>query len=221
MGRPDLERLSREELIELVLRLQRPGKTSRTSSKPPSTDRKERRDASRPGGAKPGPEGHGRMLSEVFDRAIDHRPDTCTGCCAALPADLAAETVSEHDTVELPPTAPVVERHRRLAVRCSSCGMRVAVALPDAAKGTPFGARIHAIATCPKTFQALSHERLQRAFADLFGLTISQGGLMNMLRRAQLHFASGRDDAVSKLRQASVVSSDETGVRIEGSNACH
>ena len=221
MGRPDLERLSREELIELVLRLQRPGKTSRTSSKPPSTDRKERRDASRPGGGKPGHEGHSRILSETFDRAIDHRPDTCTGCRAALPADLAAETISEHDTVELPPITPVVERHRRLAVRCPSCGVRVAAALPNAAKGTPFGARIHVIATYLKTFQALSYERLQGAFADLFGLTISQGGLTNMLRRAQEHFASGRDDAVSKLRQANVVSSDETGVRIEGSNAYH
>ena len=38
MGRGDLERLSKEELIELVLRLQRPEKTSHTSSKPPSTD---------------------------------------------------------------------------------------------------------------------------------------------------------------------------------------
>ncbi|ACL58363.1 hypothetical protein [Methylobacterium nodulans] len=40
MGRRELERLSKEEMIELVLRLQRPDKTSRTSSKPPSTDRK-------------------------------------------------------------------------------------------------------------------------------------------------------------------------------------
>jgi transposase len=44
MRRDDLERLSRDELIELVLRLQRPDKTSRTSSKPPSTDRKEKRE---------------------------------------------------------------------------------------------------------------------------------------------------------------------------------
>lgn len=54
MDRPDVERLSREELIELVLRVQRPPKTSRTSSKPPSIDRKERREAPRPGGGKPG-----------------------------------------------------------------------------------------------------------------------------------------------------------------------
>lgn len=75
-------------------------------------------------------------------------------------------------------------------------------AVPDAAKGTPFGARIHAIATYLKTFQALSYERLQGALADLFGLTISQGGLMNMLRRAQEHFVDGREAAVLKLRQA-------------------
>ena len=43
MGRSELERLSKEELIELVLRLQRPAKTSRTSFKPPLTDRKEQR----------------------------------------------------------------------------------------------------------------------------------------------------------------------------------
>ena len=44
MSRDELERLSKAELIDLVLRLQRPEKTSRTSSKPPSTDRKERRE---------------------------------------------------------------------------------------------------------------------------------------------------------------------------------
>jgi transposase len=34
MNRDDLQRLSKDDLIELVLRLQRPDKTSRTSSKP-------------------------------------------------------------------------------------------------------------------------------------------------------------------------------------------
>ncbi|MEF2559198.1 transposase, partial [Aurantimonas sp. C2-5-R2] len=51
------------------------------------------------------------------------------------------------------------------------------------------------------------------------GLTISQGGLMNILRRSQMAFAPERDAAVAALRRARVVASDETGVRIEGSNA--
>ena len=68
---------------------------------------------------------------------------------------------------------------------------------------------------------ALSYERLQAALSDLFGLTLSQGGLMNLLQRAQGRFRSGREVAVSALRRAAVVASDETGVRIEGSNAFH
>ena len=42
MERSDLQRLSKDELIDLVLRQQRPAKTPRTSSKPTSMDREER-----------------------------------------------------------------------------------------------------------------------------------------------------------------------------------
>ncbi|GJE43754.1 IS66 family transposase ISMno4 [Methylobacterium soli] len=56
---------------------------------------------------------------------------------------------------------------------------------------------------------------------NLFGLTLSQGGLMNLLRRAQGCFRAGRDAAIATLRKAEVVACDETGVRIEGSNAYH
>jgi transposase len=221
MGRDELERLSKAELIELVLRLQRPEKTSRTSSKPPSTDRKQQRERSKPGGAKPGHEGHSRRLSEWADRVVDHRPEQCPCCRGALGLDLPSEVVSVHDRIDVPEVKPLIERHRRLAVRCPACGTHVVAAVPPAIRGTPFGPRLHAVATYLKTFQALSYERLQAVLSDLFGLTISQGGLMNMLRRAQGCFQIRRDDAVAALRRAEIVASDETGVRIEGANAYH
>ena len=221
MGRSDLERLSREELIELVLRLQRPEKTSRTSSKPPATDRKERREQAKPGGAKPGHEGHSRMMSDDPDEVVAHRPDRCSCCGGSLPGELPAEVVSIADRIELPAVVPVVTQHRRLALHCPWCGTRTVAPVPKEARGTPFGPRLHAVATYLKSFQALSYERLQATLSDLFGLTLSQGGLMNLLRRAQARFQSGREAAVSALRRAEVVASDETGVRIEGSNAYH
>src|SRR3954466_6641177 len=107
MSRDELERLSKDELIDLVLRLQRPAKTSRTSSKPPATDRKEKRENAKPGGAKPGHEGHSRILSEQPDRVIDHRPDDCPACGAALGADLPAAPVGVQEQVELPVIKPV------------------------------------------------------------------------------------------------------------------
>src|ERR671920_364431 len=172
MGRGELERLSKEELIELVLRFQRPEKTSRTSSKPPSTDRKEQRERSKPGGAKPGHEGHSRVMSEAPDAVVEHRPGQCSGCGAALPADLPAETASVHEQIDVPEVRPIITHHPRLAVSCPTCGRRVVAPLPEAARSTPFGPRLHAVATYLKTFQALSYERLQATLADLFGLTL-------------------------------------------------
>ncbi len=172
-----------------MLRLQRPEKTSRTSSKPPATDRKEQREHSKPGGAKPGHEGHSRVVSDDPDAVVQHRPEACACCGASLHAALPAEIVSVSEQIELPAVAPIVTQHRRFAVRCPSCGERGVA--PEAARGTPFGPRKHAVATDLKTFQAHSYERLQAALSNLFGLTLSQGGLMNLLRRAQRLLRSG------------------------------
>ena len=109
MSRGDLERLSKEAPIELALKLHRPEKTSRTSSKPPATDRKERREKSRPGGAKPGHEGHKRAPTPDPDQVVEHRPCAHSSCGEPLPADLPAEVVSVHERIDLPLVCPAVE----------------------------------------------------------------------------------------------------------------
>jgi transposase len=137
----------------------------------------------------------------------------------ALARDLPAEAAGVWERIELPEVRPQVVHHHRLAVRCPGCGTRAVAPVPIS--GTPFGPRLHAVATYLKTYQALSYERLQAALADLFGLRLSQGGLMNLLRRAQGRFQAGREAAVAALRRAEVVASDETGVRIEGCTGYH
>ena len=127
--------------------------------------------------------------------------------------------IGEYDEIDLPEIKPVVKRHRRLKCRCAQCGKTSAAHLPQAAHGTPFGTRIHALALYLKSHQLFSYERLQGVFADLFGLTLSQGALMNMFQRTAPVFATGRDKALAALRRADAVACDETGVRIEGCNA--
>ena len=218
MNREELEALTKPELIDLVLGMQRPNKTSRTSSKPPSTDRKAKRDSSRPGGAKPGHKGHARALAEAPDAHEDHRPAHCQHCGLPFGEDATAEVVGEYDEIDLPPVKPLVRRHRRLACRCATCGKATSAPVPQAAQGTPFGRRIHALALYLKTNQLFSYQRLQGVFGDLFGLDISQGALMNMFKRTAPVFAARRDDALLALRRADVVACDETGMRIEGCN---
>ena len=113
MDRTDLQRLSKDELIELVIQLQRPDKTSRTSSKPPSTDKKEKRENSRPGGAKPGHEPHNRRLADNPDDFRDHRPTHCELCGGSVSPDADMELIGEYDEIEIPPVKPYVVRHRR------------------------------------------------------------------------------------------------------------
>lgn len=221
MNRTDLQQLSKDALIDLVLSLQRPDKTSRTSSKPPSTDKKEKRENARPGGAKPGHDPHNRKLEANPDAFVDHKPLVCEACGGALAADAAMDLIGEYDEIEIPPVKPHVTRHRRFACQCTKCGSLAKAAAPPVSKTTPFGPQIHALAIYLKGFQALSYERLRGLFRDCFGLKVSEGALMNMFIRSNPAFKVEADKAVAILRQAKVVASDETGVRIEGTNAWH
>ncbi len=221
MNRNDLQKLSKPELIELVLKMQRPGKTSRTSSRPPSSDKKARRQSARPGGAKPGHKGHSRDLAENPDERVDHRPDECPHCKAALDLGLASEVAGEYDEIDLPELAPVVRRHRRWSVICPHCGKRVKAPLPEAACGSPFGPRLNGLVVYLKTFQSVSFARLEQMFDDVFGLKLSQGALANMLRRSHRPFTKQKRRITGHLRRAGMVASDETGIRIEGLNGYH
>ena len=100
MDRTDLQQLSKEQLIDLVLQLQRPDKNSRTSSKPPSTDKKEKRENSRPGGAKLGHEPHNRRLADDPDEFRDHMPSVCEQCGGGFSADESCELIGEYDEIE-------------------------------------------------------------------------------------------------------------------------
>jgi transposase len=131
------------------------------------------------------------------------------------------EVIGAYDAIDLPPIAPLVERHRRFACACPNCGTRTKAAAPEAASGSPFGANIQTLAIYLKHLQHVSYQRLEAMFADVFGVCISQGALGNMLRRGGAAFAVKKTAILARLRVAEAVASDETGVRIEGVNAQH
>ena len=219
MDRNALKKLSKDELVELVLKLQRPALTSRTSSKPPSSDRKAKRSSSKPGGAKPGHKGHSRALSEHADQTVTHRPAACAKCGQAFAVAAQGRVIAEHETVDLPPIRPIVTRHQRLSCTCAQCGHRTKAA--PLVQSSPFGPNIQALALYLKHFQHVSYQRLERLFSDIFGLKISQGGLGNVLRRSKPALDAEKALILQNVRQADAVASDETGVRIEGVNAQH
>ena len=223
VDREQLQQLSKDELIDRFLDLQSklglPRKTSKTSSLPPSSDKKARRLNSKPGGAKPGHKPFHRSISTTPDETVDYNPEACQHCGSAFSGDEAQEVIKTYEQIDLPPITPHIVHHRRLACVCAGCGAKTKAPAPAAAIGSPFGPGIASLAVYLKHFHLFSYERLQGIFKDVFGVKISEGALTNMLARSAKAFTPGYQAALDILRKAKAVASDETGLRIEGTNA--
>ncbi len=192
------------ELQARLARLERPTKTPDNSSLPPSKGQKS--DGSAPGAKPPrkGRPGVARLLEPNPDRIIDARLDACPHCAAEW-ADAAQSPQQVDDRIEMPPIKPDVTRVRLFGGRCVCCGARaVAVAPAGLEPGSPFGTSVEALVVYLHYAHAIGLERLRCLLGEIFGLSISEGALCNILARATAPLAAA----------AEVVASDETAVRV-------
>jgi transposase len=196
------------ELEARLALLEKPPKTPDNSSLPPSKGQKSEQPTE---GKKPprrSRPGFGRTLEPNPDRIVDRWLDACPHCAAAWPAE--PQTPQQvYDRIELPPIKPDVTRVRLFGGRCACCGERATAAAPAGLEpGSPFGKSIEAIVVYLHYAQAIGIERLRLVFGELFGLSISEGALCNILARAQAPLEAAAS-AISAL-----VASDETSVRV-------
>jgi transposase len=233
MNREALERLSKDDLIALVLALAdqveklsarvaaleaeagKPPKTPDNSSVPPSKGEK----ANRPERAKkqrPGRPGTSRALAEHPDRTVEAFADACPHCQQPLiPAD--QPEVHAYDHLDLPPIKPVVTRIERHRGVCPCCRKGFSAPVPEGLEpGSPFGPSIVALIVHLHITQAISFERLVRLMSEVFGLSISEGAIDNMLKRSEPALTQAAEAIADVVRASPVIASDETSARVEG-----
>lgn len=207
--------LARVAELEAQLALaQKPSKTPDNSSLPPSKGQKPDQPAvskTTPRRSRPG---SGRMLEPNPDRIVDRWLDVCPRCAAAWPA--AAQTPQRiYDRIELPVVKPDITRVRLFGGCCPCCGERATATAPAGLEpGSPFGKSIEAIAVYLHYAQAIGIERLRCLFGELFGLSISEGALCNVLARAQAPLQAAASAIAAQVTASEVVASDETSVRV-------
>ena len=202
------------ELQARLARLERPAKTPDNSSLPPSTGQKS--DGPAPGAKPPrkGRPGVARRLEPNPDRIIDARLDACPHCAAEW-ADAAQSPQQVYDRIEMPPIRPDVTRVRLFGGRCVCCGARaVAVAPAGLEPGSPFGTSVEALVVYLHYAHAIGLERLRCLLGEIFGLSISEGALCNILARATAPLAAAAEAIAARVAAAEVVASDETSVRV-------
>jgi len=202
-------------LAELEAKLAAPDKTPGNSSLPPSKGQKSNLPdrAKKPRHGRPGVS---RMLSERPDRIIEATLAGCPHCAHAFgPADLLE--IHAYDHIELPALRPIVTRVNRHRGVCPCCHKRVAAPAPDGFDaGSPFGPGLSALIIHLHVTQAISFQRLVWLMTEVFGVTISEGAIANILARAQTPLVTAAEPLAQAVRSSPVVGSDETSARVGG-----
>jgi len=211
-----IEELTRR-LAELEAKLG-PPKTPDNSSVPPSQGRKPNRAERRAATKRTGRPGVFRRLAANPDRI--HQ--TVVGCCPhcnhpLTPADQPGFHAYDH--IELPPLRPVITRIHRHRGVCPSCRRGFSAPAPAGmAPGSPFGRELTALILHLHITQAIGFERLVRLLDEVFGISISEGAIANMLARAQTPLTAAAETTAAEVRRSKVVASDETSARVAGKN---
>jgi transposase len=209
-------------IAELERRL---GLNSSNSGKPPSSDglKKPMRTSSlrEPSGkTRGGQKGHpGETLRQVKtpDIVVDHYPDICAGCGAALTAAMAtSHTVRQ--VFDLPePRPPVVTEHRAHVCSCAHCGTPSSAAFPEGvAAPVQYGRRICAMVVYLLHGHFLPEDRLAELMRDLFGVSLVPATIARMSRCCADRVQSFIDAVCEEVCRAKVKHLDETGFRLGG-----
>ena len=203
------------------------GLDSSNSSKPPSSDglKKPARTMSlREPSGKPrgGQKGHpGETLRQVMtpDVVIDHYPDRCEGCGAALTPAMA-KCHRARQVFDLPePRPPVVTEHRAHVCCCAQCRKRTQAAFPAGVTApVQYGPRICAMVVYLLHGQFLPEDRLAELMRDLFGVSLVAATIARMSRCCANRLESFVDTVRQEVCRAKVKHLDETGFRLAGKN---
>jgi len=219
-------RVQNATLAARVAELERQlGLNSGNSGKPPSSDglKKPVRVGSlreRTGKKTGGQSGHpGKTLSRVEtpDATVDHFPEVCAGCGAALSEAMATDHAARQ-VFDLPEPQPLlVTEHRAFACRCGHCGLKTRAAFPEGiAAPVQYGARIAAVVVYLLHFQFLPEKRLAQLMADLLGVSLTTATIASMSRNCAERCAGVAAAVRDHVAAAAVKHLDETGFRIGG-----
>jgi len=202
-------------VAELEAKLGQPPKTPDNSSLPPSRGQKANAEppASKP--PRKGRPGVTRQLAETPDVTRRFYAERCA--CGAALGEAGQDLANAYDHIDIPPIKPVTTRIELFRGTCPCCKARVTASVPaDMPEGTPFGPGITSTIAYLHGCQMVGYKRLTEVCEGLFGLTISQGAIANMLARVGEAIAEPAERIAAEVRKAEVIASDETSARVKG-----
>ena len=170
----------------------------------------------KPLGGQKGHQGNTLDLVASPDKQEVHGPTCCADCGRKFKAE-EFELVSQdrRQVFDLPPVSIEVVEHRIAAVRC--CGKLHKGVFPSTVKpGTQYGANIQALACMLVSRHNLSLSATCDLLKSSYKISLSEGTLVNILKRAHELLAPVEQSIKDRLSKAKLAHFDETGVRVAG-----
>ena len=196
-------------------------KSSRNSSKPPSTDgykkvTKTRQKTDKPQGGQKGHPGNTLKFVDNPDHTFTHHICQCKKCHASL-ENVQADSYERRQIFEIPPIKAEITEHKAARTICPHCGTLNKAVFPDhVPHSIQYGPQLKATCIYLSQYQLLPYERLQQFCKDVFDLNISQGTLYNFNLECYELLADAEEAIKQQIISSPVVHFDETGIRING-----
>ena len=214
--------LVRIDSLENELSKYRTTKNSSNSSIPPSKDENRpkkpqslRQASGKKTGGQQGHKGHTLKMSAHPNEVISYIPEFCNGCGSSL-ENMSSTLKTSRQEVDIPIPKVLVKEHQSYQKTCQ-CGHTTISHLPSHLRAPiQYGSNVEAMVGYLHTRQYLPYQRLSETLATCFGLKISQGSIDNIIERLSQKSQKFYQRIHQQIGQASVVGSDETGVRVNG-----
>ena len=199
-------------------------KNSRNSSKPPSSDNKEKVERKKRGkGRKPGGQeghpGHQLDLSSEPDEVIRYEVAECP-CCKLSLLELEAERVERKQIIDVSlPKRHVVE-HQIVLSRCPGCGQlwESSEVPEEVVHRTAYGPGVKAYCSYLHSYHQLPYERISELMKEMADIPLSPGSIVNFQKVAYERLASFEQELKEVLSSSPAIFCDETGMRVKLQN---
>jgi transposase len=193
---------------------------SRNSSKPPSSDglrrpppKNNREKRGLPPGAQKGHQGTTLPLSATPDTIIEHPIEHPCRCGYDVRTE-AVQTYHRRQVYEIPSLRIHITEHRLEVKECPRCH-QVHEAACDVPYTVQYGANLKALNVYLTQYQLLPFERTQEFYADLFGISLSDGVLQESNDACYELLTEIEHEIKQHITHAEVIHNDETGIRCE------
>jgi len=198
-------------------------KNSGNSSVPPSHDHgrvKKNQSLRKSSGLKRGGQakhkGSTLEITQSPDAIVDLSPCFCGKC--GLDLEQTPRVLKQkRQVIDIPPTQLLYTEYRNYSKKCS-CGHENKGEFPSNVKAPiQYGASVESLVAYLSVRQYMPFKRMKECLNDVFGLRISEGTLVNIIKRMAIKALPAYNQIKENIKDSHVIGSDETGAKINGS----